>query len=105
LPILNVLACTVEDGWMAGRDHWAMETDRWGVPHNMFGAIGEDIYGLVGRITLVSAVLEDRLHVLFCALASAPQEERAGQSPRSPRPVDNTWAVWRPKGALKQWLC
>lgn len=58
-------------------DHWAM--DRWGVPHNMFGAIGEDFYGLVGRIVLVSALLENRLHVLFCALASAPEEERAGE--------------------------
>lgn len=54
-----------------------METDRWGVPHNMFGAIGEDFYGLVGRI---SALLENRLHVLYCALALAPEEERAGES-------------------------
>ncbi len=44
----------------------------------MFGAVDEDFYGLVGRVALVASLLEDRLHVLFCALASAPQDRLAG---------------------------
>lgn len=40
----------------------------------MFGEVHEDFYGLVGRVALVAALLEDRLHVLFCALALAPQD-------------------------------
>lgn len=44
----------------------------------MFGAVNEDFYGLVGRVALVATLLEDRLHVLFCALASAPQDRLAG---------------------------
>lgn len=57
-----------------------METDRWGVPPNMFGAVSEDFYGGVGRIALVSALLEDRLRVLFGLLADAVQEQQVGAS-------------------------
>ncbi len=52
----------------------AVESDRWGVPRTMFGDVPEDFYGLVGRMTLVAGLLEDRLHVLFCALARLPQD-------------------------------
>lgn len=45
----------------------------------MFGAVDEDFYGLVGRVALVATLLEDRLHVLFCVLAQAPQDSRAGE--------------------------
>jgi hypothetical protein len=55
-----------------------VDSDRWGVPRRMFGDVGEDFYGLVGRVALVATVLEDRLHVLFCALANASQEHLAG---------------------------
>lgn len=57
-----------------------MESDRWGVPPGMFGAVDEDFYGLVGRVALVAALLEDRLHVLFCALSFAPQDRLAGET-------------------------
>jgi hypothetical protein len=43
----------------------------------MFGAVEDDFYGLVGRITLVSALLEDRLYVLYCQLARRPPDELA----------------------------
>jgi len=45
----------------------------------MFGDVPEDFYGLVGRVTLVATLLEDRLHVLYCALARAPQDSKAGE--------------------------
>lgn len=44
----------------------------------MFGVVDEDFYGLVGRVALVATLLEDRLHVLLCSLASAPQDCLAG---------------------------
>jgi len=57
-----------------------VDSDRWGIPAQMFGAVGDDFYGIVGRIVLVAALLEDRLHVLFCALANAPQDRLAGDA-------------------------
>ena len=56
--------------------------DRWGVPAAMFGDAPEDFYSLVGRVALISALLEDRLHVLYCALARAPQDCLAGEPGR-----------------------
>jgi uncharacterized protein YbdZ (MbtH family) len=56
-----------------------MEPDRWGVPSWMFGSVDEDFYGLVGRITMVATLLEDRLHVLFGALAGTEQDYLAGK--------------------------
>lgn len=46
----------------------------------MFGPVPEDFYGLVGRVAMVAALLEDRLHVLFCGLAGASQNRMAGES-------------------------
>jgi hypothetical protein len=43
----------------------------------MFGAVDDDFYGLVGRIALVAALLEDRLYVLYGQLALKPQDEPA----------------------------
>lgn len=50
-----------------------------GVPETMFGDVPEDFYSLVGRVTMVAALLENRLHVLFCVLANAPQDRLAGE--------------------------
>lgn len=52
-------------------------SDQWGVPVRMFGPVEEDFYGLVGRVVLLSTLLEDRLHVFFCALSGAPQSQLA----------------------------
>lgn len=60
------------DGWY--------DVDRWGVPTNMFGPVGEDFYGLTGRIVLVSALLEQRLQDLYVAVARVPQGQMAGES-------------------------
>lgn len=57
-----------------------VDTDRYGVPNRMFGEVPEGFYGLVGRIALLAALLEDRLHVLFCVLDQAPQDRLAGES-------------------------
>ena len=54
-------------------------TDRYGIPGRLFGSVPEDIYGLIGRVTMLSALLENRLHVLLCTLASAPQDWLAGK--------------------------
>lgn len=35
----------------------------------MFGPVDDDFYGIVGRIVMVAAILEDRLYVLYCQLS------------------------------------
>jgi len=45
----------------------------------MFGNVPEHFYGLVGRIALLAGLLEDRLHVLFCVLENASQDQLAGE--------------------------
>ncbi len=56
-----------------------MEADRHGEPRWMFGGVDDDFYGLVGRIAVVAAPLEDRLHVLYGALAFSAESEKAGE--------------------------
>ena len=48
----------------------------------MFGDAPEDFYSLVGRVALISALLEDRLHVLFAVLP-APLSRPSGLPGRS----------------------
>lgn len=67
-------------GGQAGTGSCPVDHDRWGVPASMCGIHDEDFYGLVGRIALIAALLEDRLHVLYCSLAQVPQETRSGES-------------------------
>lgn len=38
--------------------------DRFGVPARFFGVVDDDFYGLIGRIVMMAAVLEDRLITL-----------------------------------------
>jgi len=61
-----------------------METDRFGIPVNTSGPVPEDFYALIGRITVLAALLEDRLHLCVCrwTLRPDPQPEEylAGES-------------------------
>jgi hypothetical protein len=41
----------------------------------MFGVVEDDFYGLVGRIVLVAALLEDRPYVLYGQLAIKPPDK------------------------------
>ena len=52
--------------------------DRFGVPDRIFGPVPDDFYGLVGRITLVATLLEDRVLGLLWALDEEPQATHAG---------------------------
>lgn len=52
--------------------------DRYGVPIGFFGLIPGDFYGLVGALTMMSAVVEDRLCNLLTIVAIAPQDRYAG---------------------------
>jgi hypothetical protein len=60
--------------------NWLFSSDRYRVPGRFFRDVPEDFYGLVGRVAMLSALLEDRLHVLYCALAGAHQDKLAGES-------------------------
>lgn len=52
--------------------------DRFGIPARMFGPVPEEFYGLIGRVTMVAALLEDRLVVLLTEMTSSPQTKYAG---------------------------
>lgn len=54
-------------------------TDRFGVPDNYFGIVPDDFYGLVGRIGLVAALLDDRILGLLWALDDRPHPTHAGR--------------------------
>lgn len=60
--------------------HAGRVTDRYGIPENMFGEVPEDFYALVGRIALVSTLVEDRLLGILWALDDQPQPTHAGHS-------------------------
>jgi len=53
-------------------------SDRFGVPENMFGPVPDDFYGLVGRIALVSALLEDKVMTMLYSLDTRPHPTYAG---------------------------
>jgi hypothetical protein len=53
-------------------------SDRFGVPDNMFGAVPDDFYGLVGRIALVSTLLEDKVMTMLGSLDTKPHPTYAG---------------------------
>jgi hypothetical protein len=63
----------------AGGNAGAVDPDPYGIPSTRFGDVPEFFYGLLGRIAMLSALLEDRLHVLSGVLAQAPQECLAGK--------------------------
>jgi hypothetical protein len=45
----------------------------------MFGPVPDDFYGLVGRIALMAALLDDRLLSLARSIRAEPEEEHAGR--------------------------
>lgn len=53
-------------------------SDRFGVPENMFGLVPDDFYGLVGRIALVSTLLEDKVMTMLYSLDTKPHPTYAG---------------------------
>jgi hypothetical protein len=53
-------------------------SDRFGVPENMFGPVPDDFYGLVGRIALVSTLLEDKVMTMLYSLDTKPHPTYAG---------------------------
>lgn len=65
--------------WLVSRDG-SQASDPWGVPASFFGGVPEDFYGVVGRVVMLSALLENRLHVLLSALDSDQADRLAGQS-------------------------
>lgn len=65
-----------------------MERDRWGLPGNMFGPADDTFFGSVGRIVLIAAMLEDRLHTLYVRMAGVLQQDQCrGGGDRADRSV------------------
>ena len=69
-------------GWRMRRSdgHRVSMKDNFGVPDSMFGPVPEDFYAVVGRIVLVTTMVEDRTLVLLWALDDATQDTHAGRS-------------------------
>ncbi|MGH3873641.1 MAG: hypothetical protein ACRDSR_19380 [Pseudonocardiaceae bacterium] len=55
-------------------------SDAYGIPDNMFGQVPETFFGMLGRIVMVTALLELRLLDLRTELERAVQDEHAGES-------------------------
>jgi hypothetical protein len=53
-------------------------SDRFGVPENMFGPVPDDFYCLVGRVALVSTLLEDKVMTMLYSLDTKPHPTYAG---------------------------
>ncbi len=53
--------------------------DQYGIPENMFGHVPEAFYGLLGRIVMVTALLELRLLDLLTELHQVSQGVHAGK--------------------------
>ncbi len=60
---------------------WSNSRDAFGVPANMLGSVPEEFYAVVGRVVMVSAIVELRLWDLAQVLdRTKPQHEYAGKS-------------------------
>lgn len=57
-------------------------SDSYAIPPNMFGNIPEEFFGALGRVVMVTALLELRLLDLVTALDHTMQEEHAGEPGR-----------------------
>lgn len=53
--------------------------DRYGIPSRFFGQVDAEFFGLIGRVAMVAAVLENRLTVLVTELTGSPQDKQAGK--------------------------
>lgn len=53
--------------------------DQYGVPESMFGPVPEEFYGLVGRVVMLSTLVEDRMLMLLWAMDDKPQPTHAGK--------------------------
>jgi len=54
-------------------------SDKYDIPDGVFGEVPDDFYGLVGRVALLAALLDDRLLSMVWALRNEPQPVQAGQ--------------------------
>lgn len=59
------------------------ESDEFGIPVNMFGPIDPELPALVGRIVMLTALLETKLAALSAAIADDPQGAYYGRPPRA----------------------
>lgn len=63
-----------------GLDNPYKMSDPYGIPPNMFGIVPEELFGALGRVVMVAALLELQLLDLVTTLDQASQETHAGQS-------------------------
>lgn len=54
-------------------------SDSWGVPDNFFGPVPAEFYAVVGRVTMLAALLDDMMLRLTWALTDEVQSVHAGK--------------------------
>ncbi|SFB38853.1 hypothetical protein SAMN05192575_109172 [Nocardioides alpinus] len=55
-------------------------TDSYGIPNHFFGPIPGQFYAVIGRVTMLGALLEQRVLELLWAIDDEPQPVHAGKS-------------------------
>ena len=73
-----------------------MEPDPYGIPEGMFGPLDPELPALIGRIAMLSALLETRVDSLASSLSRALQSETAGRNP-----TDNIGACRKTLAAIE----
>jgi hypothetical protein len=64
----------------------SMTTDAYGVPEGFFGRVPEEFYGLVGRVAMVAAIVDEKVSNLACGLhPEVMQQEYAGKPAKALR--------------------
>lgn len=55
-------------------------TDPWDIPESLFGPVPEEFYAVVGRVTMLAALVDDMLLRLAWSLTDAVQSVHSGKS-------------------------
>lgn len=54
-------------------------SDSWGIPESFFGPVSDEFYAVVGRVTMLAALLDDMMLRLAWALTDEVQSVHAGK--------------------------
>jgi uncharacterized protein YbdZ (MbtH family) len=58
---------------------WSSEPDQYGIPGNTFGNVPEEFYAIVGRVVMLSALIENRYAAIITKLAGKTEADYAGK--------------------------
>lgn len=79
MPTMRRRGSTLHSGRCLARRHDVLVTDSYGIPDQFFGPISGQFYAVIGRVTMLGALLEQRLLELLWAIDDEPQPVHAGK--------------------------